>query len=63
MSAKNYEFQEDSGGDFFPHGTYAGLLRRISQGLNIELGKKVVSIERKDGIVAVYCSDGSSYHS
>lgn len=61
LSAKNYEYRKDSGSDFFPCNTYASLLKKISVGLNIQLNKKVISIERSQNIVTVGCSDGSVY--
>lgn len=50
------------GGDFLPSGTYTNLLQKISEGLKIELNKKVVSIDRRaDNIIQVKCSDESRY--
>ena len=41
LSARHYEFRKDTGADFFPSGCYAGLIKKISLNLNIELNKKV----------------------
>ena len=41
MSAKYSDYQEDEGGDYFPEGTYATVIKRLAQCLNIQLNKIV----------------------
>ena len=50
------------GDDFLPEGAYVNLMKKIAYGLNIELNKEVVSIDRRaDNIILVKCSDNTIY--
>ena len=52
---------DDDDTDIIPKGGYGNLLLKIAEGLNIELNKTVIHIQRHNEGVTIRCADESTY--